>query len=164
MVSAKPRNRNIASVLLGAAGVVAGAGCASAQGSFSYSAAMRGCTQEDAPALEVYLAPAPAPPSALDTTRHIRLEIGWGNWRDLVAKDVELLPLARSDANRSKPLVRAFFRDSTGRTEWLRGTLRLAAVEEGSTVRGTYDFIGAGQRALRGTFQAPWIQRSVICG
>ncbi len=82
---------------------------------FRHAVARRGCTQEDARALEVYLTRAryegegePAPPYA-------RMEIAWDAWARAGGEALEFVPLARRGADRRKPTVRATLSAGGGR-------------------------------------------------
>ncbi len=131
---------------------------------FRHAVARRGCTQEDARALEVYLTRAryegegePAPPYA-------RMEIAWDAWARAGGEALELVPLARRDADRRKPIVRAALSAGPGATEWLRGTVRLDRVEVDRRVAGSYEFAGRNGRRWSGTFSARWIASHGGCG
>jgi hypothetical protein len=136
---------------------------------FRHAVARRGCTQEDAPALEVYLGRTRHEGAGEPAAPYLRLEAEWGVWERAGAggRALELLPLARRDADRRKPIVRAALHEagSTGEPAWLRGTVRLRRVRVGRGVEGSYDLVTPGDgRRLAGTFTAPWVAARGGCG
>lgn len=131
---------------------------------YPHAHARRGCTQEDAPALEIYLTPQrtegpgqPAPP-------YVHIEVAWTDWDAAASTRLELVPLSRHGVDPRKPIVRAELVREAGESIWLRGTLQLRSVDVGRRVDGTYRFIGPGDEPLNGTFTATWIDSPGGCG
>ena len=132
---------------------------------FTHSVAMRGCTQEDAPALEIYLTCSPYTGTDLPDQPFIHIEVGGRDWQRLIGKDLELLPLSRTGISREKPLVRAELKlKQEQQSFWLNGALRLTKVEPDTQVIGSYDFAGPDQQKWKGDFRANWIKRPGGCG
>ena len=132
---------------------------------FPYAVANRGCTQEDAPALEVYLTRKPFNGAGQPAKPYLRIEVGGRNWQNLLRKELQLLPLSRRGIDREKPLVRAELNlAGQKQTVWLRGTLKLTKLEAEKGVEGSYDFSGPGERKWKGAFKASWTKGSGGCG
>jgi hypothetical protein len=124
---------------------------------FTNAVAFHGETQEDAPALEIYLTRVPHPDITEPARPYLHIEVAGRNWDALIGKDIELVPLSRHDMDPSKPIVRAELNLERQKPTWLKGTLRLKKVEVGQRVEGTYDFIDPTDRHWAGSFEAPWI-------
>jgi hypothetical protein len=131
---------------------------------FPHAVALRGCTQEDAPALEVYLTREPYGGHAVPGTPYLRVEIAWGDWQQLVGSDLVLVPLSRQGLAPQQPIARAELHLEQGASVWLRGTLRLTRVEVEQQVEGSYDFVGPDVHAWMGTFTALWVLGRHQCG
>lgn len=132
---------------------------------FPHAVARRGCTQEDAPALEIYLTSKPHDSNAQPQKPYLRIEVGGRNWQALVGKDLELLPLSRRGSDRAKPLVRAELNLPTqSDTVWLEGNMKLVNAEAEKEVTGSYDFTGPGECKWKGEFKAVWTKGGGGCG
>jgi hypothetical protein len=132
---------------------------------FPHALAHRGCTQEDAPALEIYLIGKPQQSAALPPKPYLRIEVAGRNWQHLLRKDLKLVPLSRQGTDREKPLVRAELNLAQQRqTVWLQGTLRLTKIEDEKEVTGSYDFTAPGERRWKGEFKAVWAKGGGGCG
>ncbi len=128
---------------------------------YTYALASRGCMQNDARALEVYLTQEPysgkAPPRP-----YIRMEIEWSDWKNVVGKDLKLV--YRRGPDTQTPTVRAELNLERQERIWLRGTLRLNKVEVNKQVEGSYEFTGPNNLKWTGTFKAQWGRDGLDCG
>ncbi|MEP6920719.1 MAG: hypothetical protein ABI967_06310 [bacterium] len=139
---------------------------------FAHAIAQRGCTQEDAPALEIYLTSSRYDGAGVPAGRYIHIEVAGRDWQDLLNRDLALLPLSRVGSDRMKPLVRAervMPEQRQGgdgekrKSAWLRGTLKLSKVVADKEVEGSYNFTG-GDGRLKGNFKASWRKGRGGCG
>jgi len=130
-----------------------------------HAVARRGCTQEDAPALELYLSRASydGSPTAEPTEPYLRVEVAWGAWTRPGGESLRLVPLDRR-AERQAPVVRAEWHAGRAAPVWLHGTLRLRRVEVGRRVVGSYAFEGPAGDRLSGRFTAAWVEARGGCG
>jgi hypothetical protein len=143
---------------------VAAAVTSAAVQEFPYAEARRGCTQEDARALEIYLTQRPDAGGAEPAPPYLRIEISWSDWSVLLDRDFALSPLSRPPGDRPGPVVRAELNLSRGAPVWLRGALRLSRVEVDREVAGSYAFTQPDGNALTGGFTAPWRAGGSGCG
>ena len=123
----------------------------------------RGCTEEDAPALEIFLTGAlfdgvgdPQPP-------FIRIEIGASAGERLTAVTLALQPLRRVAALNSR-IARAEFVPDLGNRLRLSGTVTLDEVTPGSRARGRYHIKLPGGRRFTGQFSGPYLPTAAWCG
>jgi hypothetical protein len=137
---------------------------ASAVRSLPYSLAQRGCTQEDAPALELFLLPVGLGSSASPIAPYLRIEIAWTDWTRLVEREITVQPLRREYSGSAAIVVRAAWHPPEGLPIWLQGSLRLGRVEVDRRVEGTYRFVAPTGQRWSGAFAASWRARSVTCG
>ena len=131
---------------------------------YRFAVARRGCTQEDAPALEIYLTQRQFAGVGQPPIPHIRIELAWTDWVRLTDTTLTLAPLSRRGLKRNQPLVRAELNRAEHEQEWLTGTLVLRRIECQDVVEGSYDFAEPGDRRLRGTFSAKWVAGTGGCG
>jgi hypothetical protein len=124
---------------------------------FTNAVAFHGETQEDAPALEIYLTRVPHANVMEPVPPYLHIEVAGRNWDELIGKDIELVPLSRHGLDPSKPIVRAEINLEGEKSTWLKGTLRLNKVEVGQRVEGTYHFTDPADRHWAGSFEASWI-------
>ena len=131
---------------------------------FPYALATRGCTQEDAPALEIILTEKrfngrgePAPP-------YLRLELAWDTPGKLANKRFNLIPLTRTRAEFGAAIVRAEYHQARTGAVFLQGTLQLGRVAPGAGVDGSYRATLPDGRVLEGKFSAVWRESSSVCG
>jgi hypothetical protein len=75
--------------------------------SFTNAVAFYGETQEDAPALEIYLTRTPHAKVIEPVRPYLHIEVAGSNWDSLIGKDIELVPLSRHGLDPSKPIARA---------------------------------------------------------
>jgi len=125
--------------------------------SFTDAVAFHGETQEDAPAVEIYLTCTPHAKVIEPVRPYLHIEVAGRNWDALIGKDIELVPLSRHGLDPSKPIVRAEVALEREKPTWLKGTLRLKKVEVGQRVEGSYDFMDAAHRRWVGSFEATWL-------
>jgi hypothetical protein len=130
---------------------------------FPESSARRGCSQEDAPALEIYLTREPFEKRGEPAPPYIRFEIAGREHTTLIGKSIELAPLSRAGRDPASPLARGEFNDASTH-QWLRGTVTLRRLEADRLVEGVYDVKGTGDLAWVGTFSARWIAPGGGCG
>jgi hypothetical protein len=131
---------------------------------FPESVARRGCTQEDFPALEIYVTPRRFEGKGDPEAPYIRIEIAGREFQRLVGPPMVLSPLRRKDHDPAIPLVRAEWRASEKRTEFLDGTLTLESVVAERLVRGSYSFVSRDGARWTGAFKARWVQAPGGCG
>ncbi len=139
------------------------AGVSAAQ-DFAHALVRRGCTQEDARAIEIVLTPAlfagpgdPAPP-------YLRFEVALGDWAALSGRDLALAPLSRLGFDPSAPLVRGEAHPAQGPSVWLGGILRLEHIEMGGAASGSFDATAPDGKHYRGAFNANWVNTGAGCG
>src|SRR5262245_33375072 len=74
---------------------------------YSYAVARRGCTQEDAPAMEIYLTRTQFDGQGLPPTPYVRIEVAWSDWVRLIDTQLPLIPLSRQGLDPKLQVVRA---------------------------------------------------------
>lgn len=131
---------------------------------YTYALASRGCMQEDARALEVYLTQEPYSGEAFTPMPYIRIEVEWSDWKNLIGKDLKLAQLSRHRPDPQTPTVRAELNLNRQERVWLRGTLRLKKVEVNRQVEGSYEFAGPNNLKWTGMFKAQWGKDRLPCG
>lgn len=124
---------------------------------FLNALAVRGSTQEDAPALELYLTQEAYDGHGEPSKPYLHIEVAWGDWDRLVGKDLELIPLSRHNGDAQKHVVRAELGRERSEPVWLTGTLRLKDVEVDRLVEGSYSFVDPDAHQWVGTFKARWM-------
>lgn len=133
---------------------------------FSHAVAVRGCTQEDAPALEIYLTQRPFDGQGMPPKPYLHIEVAGTDWQPLVGRPLKLIPLSREGVDPQTTIVRAELdRGERSAQIFLAGTLRIKSAQPDRPVEGHYDFgTHAGQR-WAGTFRAAWQEtRGSGCG
>jgi hypothetical protein len=130
---------------------------------FTYSFAMRGCTQEDAPALEIYLTKSPFTGTGNPSTPYIRFEISSSANEAIAPVSLELIQLRRDPTRRGR-IVRAEFVERGHDPVWLSGTIGLSEAAPGRHVSGHYDVTTSRGRRWSGRFIADYSNRSTVCG
>lgn len=129
-----------------------------------HALARRGCTQEDVPALELFLTHDAYDGKGEPPKPYLHMELAWGDFTKLVGRDLDLIPLSRQGVDRSKPLVRAEAAPAQGASVWLSGRLRLSRVVVDQRVEGSYRFIAPDQTVWVGKFTASWVAGPHTCG
>jgi hypothetical protein len=130
---------------------------------FPHALARRGCTQEDAPALEVLLTRTPYDGKDEPPKPYLHIEIEWGDFSRLAGKELELIPLSRHGVDPKKLIVRAGL-VADGAPVWLSGTLCLKRVEIDKQVEGSYRFAAPDKSVWVGKFKSPWVAGRHTCG
>jgi hypothetical protein len=165
--------RRLFNVLLGTGALAFSSGaCAQQSGSqrgsavqqgFQHAVARRGCTQEDAPALELILTrtlydgvgdPAPS---------YIRVEISSPPGERIGASRFELIQLRRDPSN-AKRIVRAELVEASRPAVWMSGTVSLTEAVPGERVSGRYTLTAPGGQRFDSTFTAAYSAKAVTCG
>ena len=130
---------------------------------FPFAFALRGCTQEDAPALEIYLTRVafngegtPAPPN-------LRIEIGSSPSETIGPLSLQLMPLRRDQAKPGR-IVRAELMEGGHKSTWLSGTIALTEATPGARVSGRYDFTSPDGATFSQDFSAEYSKRPAVCG
>jgi hypothetical protein len=131
---------------------------------FPHGLARRGCTQEDIPALEVYLTRESFDGKHEPRKPYLHIEMAWGEFSKLVGRDLDLIPLKREESHRALPLVRAELAGAQGSPVWLSGQLRLTRVEVDKAVEGSYRFVAPDKTTVKGEFKARWGGTGRPCG
>ena len=146
------------------------AGCAMAepadhplQNKLTHVFAMRGCTQEDAPALEIYVTQVAYAGNGDPVAPFLRFEIASAPTETLTSVTVSLVPLNR-DTRLPGPIARAGLVESGHQPLWLSGTLSLTKAAPGKTAAGNYDVRTPDGRRLHGSFSAPYSAKPTVCG
>jgi len=128
----------------------------------THAFATRGCTQEDAPALEIYLTPSAYDGATDPTPPYLRFEISASPTEDLSNLSLELQPLRRSGG--ATKIARAEWVTAPRNSTFLSGTLNLEKALPGSQIAGRYQLITPNGQHLNQSFQAPWPTKSSVCG
>jgi len=149
-------------MLLVAAGVAAGhSGAPMWDGPpLSFALAGSGCTQEDIPAVEIFLTTRWWDGKDSPPIPYVRIEAA--GLTPGAPGALELSPLRRDPSRRT--LARAELHRDGGGPAWLSGSLRLGGVTAGRPVEGTYTFCVEPGRCLEGRFSAPWRPGRARCG
>lgn len=131
---------------------------------FPHIFAKRGCTQEDAPALEIYLTRVPYRGKGDPAPPYLRFEISLSP-REAIAAPVvlELMPLRRDPA-RAGRIVRAEHVDRQHRSTWLNGAITLDSATPGKTVTGRFDVSAPGGPHWSAAFTAEYSSHPAVCG
>jgi hypothetical protein len=156
------KGRHLTSAVLAIAGGLNAA--ATDADRFPYAAAGRGCTQEDAPALEIYLTSQPFSGPDLPAPPLIRIEVAWDDWMRLREREIPMSPLSRRSRDPQQPLARAELEQPSTSPVWLGGTIRLMVVEPDRRVVGAYALSAPDARAWSDGFEAHWLDRRPVCG
>jgi hypothetical protein len=130
---------------------------------FSYAFAMRGCTQEDAPALEIYLTQTPFTGVGDPSPPYIRVEISSTPDETIEPASLQLIQMRRDQTKKGR-VVRAELAASQRDHIWLSGTLTLSEAVPGGRVSGRYDFTTPTGRHLNSSFSAEYSKRPAVCG
>jgi len=131
--------------------------------SFPHAYAMRGCTQEDAPALEIYLTQAPLIEGHDPPRPYIRFEISSRVSETLSASSFDLSPLRR-DVTKKGRIVRGEWTQPEQMPVWLSGRLSIEGTTPGEQVSGQYDLKLPDGSHLQGSFVAKFVARPASCG
>jgi len=133
------------------------------QNKLTHVLAMRGCTQEDAPALEIYLTRAAYAGKGDPAAPYLRFEVASAASETLPAMTVSLVPLNR-DTRLPGRIARGQLVETGTTPLWLSGTLSLTTAVPGKTAAGSYDVRTADGRRLHGSFSAAYSAKPTVCG
>jgi hypothetical protein len=132
---------------------------------YPYAVARRGCTQEDAPALEIYLTKERWDGRGEPASPFVRFEVAWTDWAQISDSSLALVPLSRQGIDRRQHVVRGELKLAEGKSSsWLTGRIVLKRVEMNRRAEGSYDLVGPDKGSLLGSFNAVWIESSGGCG
>jgi hypothetical protein len=131
---------------------------------YAYALASRGCMQNDASALEIYLTQGPYSGEAAPPKPYLRVEIAWADWGKLVGKDLKLAQFSRRQLGEQTSIVHASLNLERRTPVWLQGTLRLKKIEVNNQVEGSYEFYGPDNLKWIGAFKAQWGKDRLPCG
>lgn len=124
--------------------------------------AARGCTQEDAPAVEIYFFVRQTA-SGEPVEPFVRVEIS-GRARDIIPPaKYRLMPLRRNIEERRR-IVRAELVEKRGSSVWLDGTIAIRADNPETGIAGRVDMISPTKQAWSRTFSARYVRRQALCG
>ncbi len=147
----------------GACAIAADTGDRKLEEPFQHTFCMRGCTQEDAPALEIYFTRTafkgegdPAPP-------YIRFEISSLATETIGPITLELSQLRR-DLRKPGRIARAELVEAGHQTVWLTGSVTLDEARPGGLIRGRFDVTAADGRRWASSFTADYSSRPTVCG
>lgn len=130
---------------------------------FPHAFAKRGCTQEDAPALEIYLTQTPFTGAGDPSPPYIRVEISSSPSETMNSLSLNLIQMRR-DPTRPGRIVRAELVESRRNSIWLSGTIALNEATPGGHVSGHYDVTTPDGRRLDSSFTAEYSKRPAVCG
>jgi hypothetical protein len=153
----------LAALAIAACAQPAPAGAEPLNQTFPYVFAMRGCTQEDAPALEIYLTQTPFAGTGEPAPPYIRIEISSPPGETIQSLSFELTPLRRDPARPGR-LARAELVQPGRDRGWLAGTVTLTEAAPGRPVSGRFDFATPAGLTVSRSFKADYPKRSVVCG
>lgn len=130
---------------------------------FPHAYATRGCTQEDAPALEIYLTKTPYAGDGEPAAPYLRIEISSSPQEEITPSSLELIQLRRNPAKRGR-IARAQLVEPDREPVWLSGVIELKEAIPGARVAGRYDVTASSRRHWIGTFTTMYTKRSAVCG
>jgi len=130
---------------------------------FPFAFATRGCTQEDAPALEIYFTEAPFKGDGTPAPTYLRIEVASRLNETIASLSAELSPLRRDPAKQGR-LVRAELMEAGPKSTWLSGKLELKEAKPGSSVSGSLHFTSPAGAVFSRDFSAPYSNRPAVCG
>jgi len=130
---------------------------------FSYVLAKRGCTQEDAPALEIYFSRTPYTGVDDPAPPYIRVEISSSPSETIKSFSVEVSPMRR-DLKKQGRIARAEFVESAHSSAWLTGVIVLDEAVPGGHLFGRYDVATIGGRHFKNGFRTVYAIHPVVCG
>jgi hypothetical protein len=130
---------------------------------FPHVFAMRGCTQEDAPALEIYLTQTPFAGAGDPAPPYIRIEISSPPDETIQSVSLKLIQVRRDPARPGR-IARAELVELGKDRVWLSGAITLDEAAPGRHVSGQYDFTTPAGLPLNRSFKADYSKRNVVCG
>jgi hypothetical protein len=130
---------------------------------FEHAYATRGCTQEDAPALEIYLINTALGKAKEPPRPYIRFELSSSATEPIPQGSFELSGLSR-DPKKMGRIVRGELAEPGRNSVWLSGSLTIEISETGKQVRGQYQVKAPDGRSWKDTFVAEYSYRQTFCG
>lgn len=129
---------------------------------FPWVRAARGCTQEDAPAVEIYFFGKETAAGEL-VAPYVRVEISGLARERIPPTTYHLMPLRR-DSNERRRIVRAELVDKLGSSTWLGGTITIGADEPDTRIIGRVNLISPKGEAWDRAFSAQYLTKRALCG
>jgi hypothetical protein len=139
------------------------AGAATLDLTLTHVFATRGCTQEDAPALEIYLTQSPFAGAGEPAPPYIRIEVSSPVDETIRSVSLELIQMRRDPAKPGR-IARAELVEPGKDRVWLSGTLTLNEAAPGQQASGQYAFRTPAGLALNRSFKTDYSKRNVVCG
>jgi hypothetical protein len=130
---------------------------------FQYAFAMRGCTQEDAPALEIYLTETPFAGLGDPSRPYIRFEVITSRSEAIASVTITLIQMRR-DPTVPGPIARAELVQQGQGPIWLSGTIAVREAAPGRRVSGHYDVTTPTGKRFNNSFIAEYSNRTAVCG
>jgi hypothetical protein len=130
---------------------------------FPFAFAMRGCTQEDAPALEIHLTRVSFNGNGKPSPPYIHIEISSLPSETIGQAPLKLAPLRRDPAMPGR-IARAELVEAPQKSVWLSGTVTINQAVPGGRVSGNYEFMMPGGATLSQSFTAEYSNRPAVCG
>jgi hypothetical protein len=153
----------LAVAMLGACAMAAPPGDRNLNSVLTHVFAMRGCTQEDAPALEIYFTQAGYAGDGDPAAPFLRFEVASTPAEPLAPARLSLMPLKR-DVQKTGRIARGQLVEAGHAPIWLSGTLSLTEVTPGKRAAGSYDVHAPDGRHLSGSFSAGYSNKPTMCG
>jgi hypothetical protein len=130
-----------------------------------HSFARQGCTQEDLPATEIYLANSMRSGSGEPEPPFLRIELSGAAAPVELRRTFALTGLRRDAAVTRGGFARAALHLRGGAIEWLTGSIEVAlANHAGARVVGNYRFTDSAGHEWAGKFEARVISGAATCG
>jgi len=133
-----------------------------AKEAFHHAIARRGCTQEDAPALEIYLTNTPFDGVGDPLPPYIRIEVSSSPEETLGPVSLTLIQIRR-DPTKPGRIARAQLVGVGNVNHWLVGNVTLTEAVPGGDVSGRYEFTTPTGK-LGGRITAKFVKRAAMCG
>jgi hypothetical protein len=131
----------------------------------SVATARRGCTEEDLPAVLIFLSSEHPRSDSFPPKPFIKIEIATTNLFSLKGQELALIPLNRNEGPQGKRVVRAQWQSTeSAKPIWLYGNMHIEDVDAAQRIRATYKFRGPSDEQLEGRFDAQWQSVASVCG
>jgi hypothetical protein len=131
--------------------------------SFPHAFARRGCTQEDAPALEIFLTRVPFSGIGDPPPSYVRVELSSSPTEKIESSSFTLIQMRRDPAKPGR-VVRAELVEASHKSIWLSGTITLNEAVPGERVSGRYALSTPAGQLLDSTFIAEYSKKPTVCG
>jgi len=129
----------------------------------AYVLAKRGCTQEDAPALEIYFSRTKFNGTGEPEPPYLRFEISSSS-RDPVTPGTYVLSGLRKEPGKARRIVRGEFVEMGYGGIWVNGTIVLDEVSPSREVKGRYDVTSPSGLHLSKSFLTEYLSGAAMCG